>query len=68
MTAKRLTDMSDDELEALTSDELLAELDPDLAEGLRDIWSRTGSISGNWADELIADRRDQVSSDRAHAK
>ena len=68
MTAKRLSEMSDEELEALTSDELLAELNPDLADGLRDIWSRTGPISGDWADELIADRREQVSIDQAHAK
>lgn len=60
--------MSDDELEALNSEELLAELDPTLADGLREIWSRTESLPGEWSDELVADRREQTSAERMQAK
>ena len=68
MTKKTLKELSDDELEALSVEELLRNLDPSLANGLKDIWNRTGSLSGDWAQELIADRREQVSREQTQAQ
>ncbi len=68
MTKKSLKHLSDDELEALSAEELLTSLEPSLASGLKDIWSRTGSLSGDWAEELITDRREQVSREQTQAQ
>lgn len=50
---------ADPELPLPSLEEVVESLDPEVKAGLQEIWERTTKLDGNWAEELISDRREQ---------